>query len=498
MYFNISYGDSIIHPVFSSNLLLKEGNKKITVVKNNSDFSFAITGDSALYVVDSKGLPGNVYPNFTAFKTASVNFGATEFVAGANDSKLNVLMGTGINSYLASIDVGAVITAPPVMRLTPTEQYNILIGTDNGRVLVYSLGSLPSNNPQILDSTLFDNSVLIKKIASSTSYYSVICGSKMPGNPGTPVNLFFDSNGNSFAFVDEEPVDLILTKEKTGKFVNIILTNKNNFYLVSEGKLISNFTTKNISGQFGMSDLKNDGENYIIFIENDLLYAVNQSGSSADNFPFEDPVKIGFTGIPLSADIEGDSKAELIAFTKDGRIFAIDGGTGKVVDGFPISSGAFLNSVPVLFAANDKLNLAVYNSKNNFSAWNISSVAGRIFWAEENGNNLNSSFLDAAAGNNFVSEFFPQERAYNYPNPVYETETQIRYYVSEDSKINIKIFDLAGDFVAELNDDAIGGYDNETTWSVNDIQSGVYLARIEASAASGKTESAIIKIAIVK
>ena len=103
----------------------------------------------------------------------------------------------------------------------------------------------------------------------------------------------------------------------------------------------------------------------------------------------------------------------------------------------------------------------------------------------------------------FEGKLFPpinykSERAYNYPNPAYENETNIRYYVSEDAKINIKIFDLAGDFVAELNDDATGGMDNETVWNVSNIQSGVYLTRIEAVGTSGNSEFAIIKIAVVK
>ena len=81
---------------------------------------------------------------------------------------------------------------------------------------------------------------------------------------------------------------------------------------------------------------------------------------------------------------------------------------------------------------------------------------------------------------------------------MYGSETNIRYYVSEDSKINIKIFDLAGDFVAELNDNAQGGMDNETLWNVSDIQSGVYIVRIEATSTNGKKENAIIKIAVAK
>jgi len=249
---------------------------------------------------------------------------------------------------------------------------------------------------------------------------------------------------------------------------------------------------------FVITDLKQDGTNYIVVNNGNHIEVYNLTGALADNFPFTDPEGIGFVGTPLTADFEGDSKSEIISVTKDGRIFAIDGGTGKVVPGFPISCGGSVSVTPVLYNANGKTNLAVLNDQNVLSAWSISSVEGKLYWSEEFGNPQNTSFIDAALTTNRINEFFPANRAYNYPNPVYEGTTNIRYFVSEDSKINIKIFDLAGDYVAELIDDAQGGMDNETVWNVNDIQSGVYFARIEASSTSGKTEQAVIKIAVVK
>jgi hypothetical protein len=114
----------------------------------------------------------------------------------------------------------------------------------------------------------------------------------------------------------------------------------------------------------------------------------------------------------------------------------------------------------------------------------------------QNSNSLSCSTNSSTQ--NQISTFFPKDRAYNWPNPVYGDETNIRYYVSEDSRINIKIFDLAGDFVAELNDNATGGFDNETVWNVSDIQSGVYFANIKAESTSGQSEEKIIKIAIIK
>ena len=178
-------------------------------------------------------------------------------------------------------------------------------------------------------------------------------------------------------------------------------------------------------------------------------------------------------------------------------LFAIDGGTGKVADGFPLNVGDSLSCAPVIFVNNGQLSLAV-TTPNNFYSWVISSVVGKQFWSSENGNNFNSSFLDAAAQQNYISEYFPPNRAYNYPNPVYGNTTNIRYYVAEDSQINIKIFDIAGSAVDELNDFAPGGLDHETVWNVGKVQSGIYLARIQATSSTGKTESKIIKIAVVK
>jgi hypothetical protein len=202
--------------------------------------------------------------------------------------------------------------------------------------------------------------------------------------------------------------------------------------------------------------------------------------------------------LPLSADIEGDSKSEIINYTKAGRIFAFDGGSGKIIEGFPIAFGSPLISDPILFNSGNSIGLAGLDSSNTFSGWKISSTLSRIDWAEKFGSNNNSAFLNKALESQKINSFFPTNRAYNYPNPVYNGQTAIRYYVNEDSKINIKIFDLAGDFVAELNNDAQGGMDNETIWNVQNIQSGVYLTRIEAIGVSGKTESVVIKIAVVK
>jgi hypothetical protein len=329
----------------------------------------------------------------------------------------------------------------------------------------------------------------VKYIIADNDYYAAL----MDGTPVDAGSIIKDSQHSGS--INDYISQLSLTKSH-GSYSIIALGGKG-LYIISGGVIIKKITLNSNVNTFALADLKNDGDNYIVYTSGNQVHAINLTGAEAVNFPFTNTDNQIFTGTVLTADFEGDNKSEIIAFTQDGRIFAIDGGTGKVVSGFPISTGKMILA-SAIYNDNGKISLAVIDSSKHFYGWHIGSTPGTPYWVEENGNNLNSSFVAGAVATNYVNEFFPKGKVYNYPNPVYNGQTAIRYYVSEDSKINIKIFDLAGDFVAELNNNAQGGYESETVWKVNNIQSGIYLARVEAVGSGGKTESNIIKIAVVK
>ncbi len=495
MSFKVVYGDSIVKPIFSNSLNLNSSNNKLTSLTNG----FALLNDSSLINLYSNGVLNYSIPNFSNYKFASFENNGIQYIIGLSSSNLNINLADGNSELNISENVGEEITAPPVIILNSSNEYQILIGTVTGKILTYSSGNL-AQRPQLISTNNISNEPVLKIAADGDKYFSVLTET-----------MVIDKNGNAFHYALTKPAkrlqalfsttaDLVLTVDKSGNYLSILRYGNGLVVGIKNGNLTDQFDTKlaDQSNSFALADLKNDGGNYVIYTNGNKIEARNINGSSADNYPFEDPLGIGFSGTPLTADFEGDNKSEIIATTIDGRIFAIDGGSGRVIEGFPISIGGGLISTPVLFSNNAKISIAAINNQNYFAAWNIGSTEGTTFWSEENGNNFNSSFVPAAKSVNQITDFFPSNRAYNYPNPVYEGETQIRYYVSENSKINIKIFDLAGDFVAELNDNASGGLDNETTWNVNGIQSGVYLARIEAVSESGKTEQNIIKIAIVK
>lgn len=493
MSFKISYGDSIIKPVFTSSFQSGSLENNISFYESGTTSGYVLKTDSSLITIDKNGNTISSFSNIVStIKPATAFINNVDYVFQPVGAEIDVIQNGTIS---APIQPGETITSAPIILETAVENYRIIFGTEQGKIFSYGLNELTDSIVLVNNSSL-----IIKKIAGDLSFLAFIAESKIANSTSAPAALYFDNAGNSFSFTGEKPVDLVITKNKDGAYISIVLTDKNTFYVIQGAGLLNSFNI--IADQpltsFILTDLKRDGENYIVFSNSNSVEARNLSGALADNFPFTDPENIGFSGTPLSADFENDNNAEIIAFTKDGRIFGIDGGSGRVINGFPLSTGAELISVPILYRDNGKISLTAFDKKNKLTAWNISPAAGTLYWSEKNGNNFNSSFVNSARSQNFVNTFFPKDRVYNYPNPVYDNQTFIRYYVSEDSKINIKIFDLAGDYVAELNDDASGGYDNETLWNVSGIQSGVYLARIEASSNIGKTETNIIKIAVVK
>lgn len=505
MSFNVLYGDSIVKPLFSKNIQLSKSFIKIASAGNNRNNELSILSDSTLNIYDNAGHLIHSIHDFSNFKIASINFNETTYIVGALTHQLNIFMSKGSSSYLSSINLGDSVrlnTAPVIFHQNTTPE--ILAGRGNGYINIYSLPSvLPNIEPKLIAIKSPPAAAHYEKILTDGSYFMYLANdlNYIPSaqNQSNYKYTFYDSEHNNFIHQGVF-LDAALTHDEKGNKVAVILLKNNIFNIISNGKFVAEFNVNSTGSikSFSLADLKQDGGNYIIFTNGNQVDAVNMQGAEANNFPFTDPENIGFTGTPLAADFSGSNGSEIIAATNDGRIFAIDGNTGKVVNGFPISTGAGLITIPVLFEDNSKISLATINSLSNFSAWVIGSTKGKMFWTEENGNNQNTAFVPAAANQNLVNEFFPKDRAYNYPNPVYGSETTIRYYVSEDSKIDIKIFDIAGDYVSELHDNAVGGMNNETIWNVSNIQSGIYLAHIQAQSVNGKTESNIIKIAIVK
>ena len=374
---------------------------------------------------------------------------------------------------------------PPVILSSNSNFVEFLVGSSNGSIRKLSYDVTTQNVSSLESNQIF--TVPVKQIALTDYGYNAISDS-----------YYWSSN---FAASDS-PIDL---GEKAIQLVNTKDGNEDVAIIQTESRLISISNAKEIKeirktdsvNPFILADLKNDGSNYIMQNNGAYLEAFNLTGAEASNFPIQNENKTNFISSPLAVDLNNDNAADIITFTEDGNILAIDGISGKVIDGFPISSGK-IATVPTVFTENGRTALGVVTENNHFMSWNISQYDGKKFWTEENGNASNTSSVEAASATEKITEFFPQSKAYNWPNPVYEGTTNIRYFVSEDSKAEVTIFDLAGDLVAKLTGNGIGGFDNEIVWNVKDIQSGVYFAHLEVTSNTGQTNSKIIKIAVIK
>jgi M6 family metalloprotease-like protein len=491
MSFKVTYGDSLVKPLFSSYLQQVSTNNKLTAGQNSNSVNLNLLSGSNLILLDSKCDSTGILSQFSNFKIATILYNNFQYLVGAFDSTLNLYVSNG---SFYKVNVGDMSTSAPVITLINNTP-EILLGTNHGYVKTFSLGANPG---VIADSTL--NGISISQISANSNYY--IYGGSYPAAAKSSTQQYFinDNLGNKYTGYSGSLLQIASTSDKNGNKIVVALLSGNTFDILTQGKLMNEFkiNTSDTIKSFALADLKQDGNIYITFTDGNNIDAINMQGAEAGNFPFIDPQRVGFAGNPVTADITNDGKSEIIAATTDGRIFAIDGNAGLVVTGFPISSGAELSSTPALYEYNGNLSIAVYNQQGNFSAWAIGAGEGTVFWPEENGNNQNSGYIGAASSLNFTNTFFPAIKAYNYPNPVYSGETRIHYYVSEDSKIDIKIFDVAGDYVAHLTDNAQGGLAKETLWNIGNIQSGVYFASIKATGVSGRVGTNIIKIAVIK
>ena len=90
-----------------------------------------------------------------------------------------------------------------------------------------------------------------------------------------------------------------------------------------------------------------------------------------------------------------------------------------------------------------------------------------------------------------------KDRVYNYPNPVTNGRTTIRFYTGTASRATIRIYTVDGLPVAEkeISDLAVKDY-NEWVWVVGDNPSGLYYAVVEVEGSEKAT--ALVKIAVVR
>ena len=306
----------------------------------------------------------------------------------------------------------------------------------------------------------------------------------------TPTDSFTLINGNNKFIATGNLLEI--------NSFDVLTVNNNNEMFVNGNKLINNYGIANIISSPALADINNDGRQEIIFNGDNKVYAMNSAGTILENFPVNFNQKIT-SGISV-ADVNNDGVYDLLFTSESGDLFAY-GTNGTVVSGFPVKAGINSNSTPALANLNDTLGILAYGRDGYLYAFKTTTVynESKVLWKNYLKDRFHSNYNTQS---NYVapsySEKLPKDKVYNWPNPVYDGKTYIRYYLNGSaSVVSIKILDLSGELVTSLPSKNISNADNEVVWDVSTVQSGVYYGVIEATI-DGAKETKIIKIAVVK
>ncbi len=250
---------------------------------------------------------------------------------------------------------------------------------------------------------------------------------------------------------------------------------------------------------------------YIVAGKN-RLFCYNSNFTLYENFPvqiYRPDKNANLKLSPLLGQFWGAGSQEAYGIVVTDPAGLIDGYgfDGERLVNFPLAVGDSIKVTPVLldFDGDGDVEISAITQSGVFYMWDLPSSYLKWGWNQLYYDELNSNWMivpqeflpDEPLHINTATQLLPAEKVYNWPNPNIENFTFIRYYLGDRADVSVKIFDLAGDLIDEFPGPGEPFKDNEVRWDLTNVQSGVYLARIEANNGI-KKEVRIIKIAVVK
>ncbi len=238
------------------------------------------------------------------------------------------------------------------------------------------------------------------------------------------------------------------------------------------------------------ADVEGDRRLEAVVVAGRRVLALTRGGALATGFPLPLPAEV--VAEPLVGTRGGEPV--VVAAATDGYLYALPiGARGRPAEGFPLSVGLTVAATPYW---NDQL--AAVTEEGTLSVWISDEPAGG--WHQAGADDRNSRFVALPVGPPEVAPegLLVDGETYNWPNPIRDGVTHLRYLPSKPCRIRITIIDAAGALIDEIAVDGVpAGVSSEYTWTT-DAPSGLYFARITAVADDGETQSRLVKMAIIR
>ena len=282
---------------------------------------------------------------------------------------------------------------------------------------------------------------------------------------------------------------------------------------------------KDETSGIAIGDINGDKYPEIVFLGDNLVYALDRSGLPIAGFPVKisrgSPI-YGFFSDPVLVDVTGDATPEILVPSNDGLVYAYTG-KGKALaekDGFPLAAGSFeyaesekqlkpmsifvADAVPTAKSAGPELYALHRNKLSAFRLRKASADAAEspAAWTLPAGGNERTGFFDASKlgapesskQKDEIREFFV------YPNPVRGGNAKARFEIGNSAKtVSLEIYDITGYCVYQQKMSGVqAGRNQFENLDLKALGSDVYTVRLQVKFSSGKTKQKLYRIGVVR
>lgn len=241
-------------------------------------------------------------------------------------------------------------------------------------------------------------------------------------------------------------------------------------------------------------DVDADGYLDVIVGYGPLLLAFSRAGALADGFPIR--VGAGVQSQPIVMRLSGMDSWTILVPGDDGYLYGFRPG-GDLVGGFPLEVGDSASASAAL--AGDRL--FAISEGGSMKQWQLPAIDA-AWWTELHGAYNAGHAADLAdtdseppvSGASLIDE----AATYNWPNPITEGFTHVRVRTARDARVEVAVLDAAGGLVDEIDFGSVtAGVPSEMVWQAN-VSSGLYFAKVTATAGDGERATRVIKMAVIK